>query len=101
MDSKAKNSKKLVSLFLAAALAAAPGCASRQVHAGECWDDNNDGYCDDDGSYVGTSSYYYVDGRKRYYKSGATSNSGSYKPSSGISNGSKGGLGSSFQSSSS
>lgn len=97
LEQKNGKTRKLVSLFVAAALVVAPGCgSSRQASAGECWDDNNDGRCDDDGSYVSGNGYYYSNGKKRYYKSGVTSSSGSsYKSSSGVSTGSKGGIGSS------
>ncbi|TNJ62860.1 hypothetical protein FE784_28600 [Paenibacillus hemerocallicola] len=95
------KTRKLVSLFVAAALVAAPGCGSRQVSAGECWDKNNDGYCDDDGSSVG-GSYHYVNGSRVYARSGVSKSDGSYKASSGVSTGvSKGGIGSSSGSSSS
>lgn len=99
------KTRKLVSLFVAAALIAAPGCGSRQASAGDCWDKNDDGYCDDDGSRAGGgggSSYYYVNGSKVYPRSGVSKSDGSYKASSGISSGvSKGGIGSSSGSSSS
>lgn len=103
MDRESGKTRKLVSLFVAAALVIAPGCGSRQVSAGECWDRNNDGYCDDDGSYVGGGSYHVVNGSRVYSRSGVTkSDSSSYKASSGISSGtSKGGIGSSSGSSSS
>lgn len=96
------KTRKLVSLFVAAALIAAPGCGGSRVSSGECWDRNNDGYCDDDGSAAG-GSYHYVNGSRVYSRSGVTqSDSGTYKPSSGVSTGvSKGGIGSSSGSSSS
>ncbi|MEF3305277.1 hypothetical protein [Paenibacillus sp. GYB003] len=103
MDWENGKTRKLVSLFVASALVVAPGCGSRQVSAGECWDRNNDGYCDDDGSSVG-SSYHYVNGSRVYTRSGVKSSDGSsYKASSGVSTGtaSKGGIGSSSGSSSS
>src|SRR5690606_24245185 len=66
MEEENGKTRKLVSLFVAAELVVAPGCGSRQTSA-ECWDDNNDGYCDDDGVYVGGSGYHYIGGRKSYY----------------------------------
>ncbi|GAA3410209.1 hypothetical protein ACFFNY_22305 [Paenibacillus hodogayensis] len=104
MDGENGKARKLVSLFVAAALIAAPGCgSSRTVSARDCWDRNNDGYCDDDGSSVGGGSYHYVNGSRVYTRSGVSDSSheSSYKSSSGISTGSKGGIGSSSGSSSS
>lgn len=104
METKPNKSRVLVGLFVAAALTVSSGCSqTTSGNANECWDDNDDGYCDDDGSRVG-SSYYISNGKKRYYKSGSGYMSGSsYKPSSGVSSGtsSKGGIGSSSGSSSS
>lgn len=74
---------KLVALFLAAALAATPGCAGRT--GDDCPDNNGDGVCDDD-----------VDARSGYYGGGTGS---SIKKKAGadvgkaVSSGVKGGIG--------
>jgi hypothetical protein len=66
---------------MAAALVAAPGCSS-DYSDDECYDENNDGYCDDDGSshsgYTSGSS-----GKKKFIRN------------SGVTKGAKGGIGSS------
>ncbi|GEN35669.1 hypothetical protein ADA01nite_31290 [Aneurinibacillus danicus] len=82
---KRGHAKKLLSLFMAAALVTVPaGCSSDD----ECYDQDNDGYCDDDGR-AHTGSYVYgSDGKKKFAKK------------SGISSGSKGGIGGSGWSSS-
>jgi hypothetical protein len=105
MESKGLKTRTLVSLFIAGVLAINSGCTKTTTTGAtnECWDDNNDGYCDDDGSRAG-SSYYMSNGRKRYTKtdSGLTSGTAN-KPSSGISSGtqgSKSGIGSSSSASS-
>lgn len=95
---KANQTNKVVGLFLVATLTVATGCSSDQVYSNEddCFDDNNDGYCDDDGSSVG-SSYIDYDGRRRYKKQYSGVSSGK---SSGFSSAAKGGIGSSGYSSS-
>ncbi|MFC4769248.1 hypothetical protein [Effusibacillus consociatus] len=121
------KTNRLVGLFTAAALSLTAGCSSAQpagnttVQDDDCLDENNDGYCDDDGSRVG-SSYFYKNGKKYFKKmhsgvstssSGVSSGSSYTNPSSsgssnsaGIPNGtpasgSKGGIGSSGGSSTS
>ncbi|MFC4077440.1 hypothetical protein [Salinithrix halophila] len=89
------RTKRLTALFAAAALTAVPGCSNDRA-AEDCNDQDEDGYCDeetcvdedqdgycDDGSGQTGSSYYYKGGKKIY------------KKISGISSGSKGGIGSS------
>jgi hypothetical protein len=112
------KTSRLVGLFAAAAMTLSAGCSSAQTNSGnsdsifddECLDENNDGYCDDDGTAVYGSSY--IKNGKKYYKkatSGITSGSTSFGSSktssgSGISSGtsaSKGGIGSSGGSSTS
>ncbi|TMV08264.1 hypothetical protein FE781_15330 [Paenibacillus thermoaerophilus] len=106
----------MVGLFLVAALAvSATGCGNK-LNDNECYDENEDGYCDDDGN-ARSSGYYYSGGRKVYYKSGSPgitngvqsygSSSSGTKPNSSISSGAsgsnsvpKGGIGSSSGSSS-
>ncbi|MBH0330565.1 hypothetical protein ABH14_12290 [Brevibacillus brevis] len=79
------KSKKVVGLFVAAALAVS-GCSSEDDYD-DCYDNDNDGYCDDSSSGGSGSTYR------------------SYKSKSGVSSGmstssSKGGIGSSGYSSS-
>jgi len=80
---------KVVGLFLAAAVTVY-ACAADEEEAfsEECYDENGDGYCDDDGSPVG-ESYIDVDGKKKFKKL-----------ASAITKGAKGGIGSSGFSSS-
>jgi len=106
------RSKKVVGLFLAAALTLTPGCSMNPFDWGTggrpCTDANQDGYCDEDGRPVS--------GANRYYRSGYWFPWGSYggagsspgtastpgapsgSNSSGISAGSKGGIGTSARS---
>ncbi|MED1781242.1 hypothetical protein P4V43_05325 [Brevibacillus fortis] len=81
------KSKKVVGLFVAAALAIS-GCSSGDDYDEDCYDNDNDGYCDDSSSSGSSGSTYR-----------------SYKSKSGVSSGistssSKGGIGSSGYSSS-
>jgi len=64
----ANKTKLLAAMFLTTALAVGSiGCSDNKS---KCYDDNKDGYCDDDGSSVGRSAgysgghYYYVRGSK-------------------------------------
>ncbi|MBN6187166.1 hypothetical protein JQN58_09220 [Aneurinibacillus sp. BA2021] len=84
---KKSRAKKMLGLFMAAALVTATaGCSSSD----ECYDDDNDGYCDDDGS-AHSGSYVRGSGGQKLFqkKSGVSSASKS-----------KGGIGSSGWSSS-
>jgi len=82
------KSAKVVGLFVAAALTVS-GCSSgANGYDDDCYDSNNDGYCDDGGGGGSSSTYVGSGGSK--YKSNA----------SGITSGSKGGIGSSGSSSS-
>lgn len=92
MEWKTSKTRTLVSLFVITTLAFNAGC-TRSSNANECWDNNDDGYCDDDGSRVG-SSYYMSNGKKRYTKSSSGISSGTQSSSS------KSGIGSSSTSSS-
>ncbi|NHN33415.1 hypothetical protein [Paenibacillus agricola] len=95
-NKKQSQSYKLVTLFVAAALVAAPGCTNRAANS-NCVDANQDGYCDNGSG--SRSSYFYGGGN-----SGVGTNNGSTNDSSpGISKGSTphGGVGSSSGSSSS
>ena len=103
------RSKKVVGLFLAAALTLTPGCSMNPFDWGRndapCTDENLDGYCDEDGRPVPRGGNRYS--RSTYWggrswggggsgagtgvKSGGTS-------SGGVSSGSKGGIGSSSRS---
>ncbi|GAX91298.1 hypothetical protein [Effusibacillus lacus] len=111
------KTSRLVGLFAATALTISAGCSSAQPAVVdddyECTDENNDGYCDQDGTPIDDDdSFIYKNGKKYYkkIKSGVTSGSVS-KPStgsssSGITSGSsgsssKGGIGSSGGSSTS
>ncbi|MFY0542630.1 hypothetical protein [Brevibacillus sp. H7] len=83
------KTNKVVGLFLAAALAVS-GCSAEETYQGDdCLDENNDGYCDDDGSQTSGSSYIDVDGKKKYKRM-----------YTGVTSGAKGGIGSSGYSSS-
>ncbi|GIO09098.1 hypothetical protein J31TS6_51260 [Brevibacillus reuszeri] len=83
------KSAKVVGLFVAAALTVS-GCSSgANGYDDDCYDSNNDGYCDDGGSRGGSSSTYVGSGGSKYNSN-----------SSGITSGSKGGIGSSGSSSS-
>lgn len=85
---KRGQTKKLLSLFMATALVTATaGCSSDD----KCYDQDNDGYCDDDGS-AHSGSYTSGNGGKKLFqrKNGISS----------ASKGSKGGIGSSGWSSS-
>jgi hypothetical protein len=82
---------KMVGLFVAAALTIS-GCSSDE-YDDDCYDSDNDGYCDESGSSGGSSSTYINTSGSKKYKSSTT----------GVSNGSsgyKGGIGSSGYSSS-
>ena len=110
---------KLLGLFAATALAVSVGCsdsstsnmntapASSNVAVGPdgqpidesdyCLDENNDGYCDDDGSPLNTNAFIWIGGidvdqkKKKYYKSGKPDSSRTYYSSgSGVSNGTSG-----------
>lgn len=73
---------KVVGLFLAAAMTVYACAADEEAFSEDCYDNNGDGYCDDDGSPVG-QSYIDVDGKKKFKKL-----------ASSISKGAKGGIGS-------
>lgn len=90
---------KVVGLFVAAALTVS-GCSStdESEYDDDCYDADNDGYCDDDGSSRGSGSTYIdLNGKKKYKRnySGVSSGSSGFSSS-----GSKGGIGSSGSSSS-
>ncbi|PTM56677.1 hypothetical protein [Desmospora activa] len=104
------RTKKVVTLFAAAALVAVPGCSSSDSEASEercvdknrdgycdeefCIDNDEDGYCDDGTDRAGGASYY--SGGNRYFQkeSGITPGSKSgYSKSK-----SKGGIGKSSSS---
>jgi hypothetical protein len=83
---------KMVGLFVAAAMTIS-GCSSDD-YDDDCYDTNNDGYCDENGSSGG--GYIYTGGKKY-----SSNSSGVSKGSSGYSSSSsKGGIGSSGISSS-
>jgi len=109
------RTRRMAGLFLATALTVS-GCAAASSDAlaeGECYDDDENGYCDDNGD--GTNGFYYAGSRKVFYRQGYAGavdididkkktstgiskgvSSGGSKPASGsISSGSKGGIGSS------
>ena len=106
----AERSKRVVGLFLAAALTLTPGCSlnpfGQEREEAFCRDENRDGYCDDDGRPANQSG-------NRYYRNGywwgtthssgwgwgSGSKSSSGGSSSGVSSGSKSGIGSSSRSS--
>jgi hypothetical protein len=103
------RSKKVVGLFLAAALTMTPGCSLNPFQWGRddapCTDVNRDGYCDEDGRPVPTAANrtYRTGFWPAYRYFGGSSSSTVSKPSSssssrGVSSGSKGGLGSSSRS---
>lgn len=102
---KPAKTKALIGMFVAAAMVA--GCASGgsavqtggtavqsggpNPYAGEdnvCWDENEDGYCDDDGSEI-DRNYYYMAGGYPYYGRlpGTAGRGGVY--SGGVTNGKK------------
>lgn len=110
---------KLIGLFAATALAVSVGCsdsttsktttvpAAGNVAVGPdgkpindsdyCLDDNNDGYCDDNGSRYSTNSFIWVGGingdykTKKYYRSGDPDSSHTYYSSGrGVSSGTSG-----------
>ncbi|MBP2652534.1 MAG: hypothetical protein H6Q73_103 [Firmicutes bacterium] len=82
---------RVVSLFMAITLLVAPGCATNTRPGHVHVDKNGDGYCDEDGqsmhSSSGSSGYY----RSSYY--GGSSSESSSGRSTGISTGSHGGIG--------
>lgn len=107
------KARLLASMFLSTALAIGmTGCSSSSTGGGvsaggsfsggsgsafvpgndQCLDVDEDGYCDDDRTSRG--SYYGTHGGKAYYE-----RSSSYSSRSGVSTGSRGGLGSSASSS--
>ena len=103
----AERSKRVVGLFLAAALTLTPGCSlnpfAQEREEAFCRDENRDGYCDDDGRPANQTGHrYYRNG----YWWGTTRSSGwgwgsgskSSGSSSGVSSGSKSGIGSSSRS---
>jgi hypothetical protein len=101
---KKLRTQRMVGLFLAAALTVS-GCSSAEgLDDDECYDDDGNGYCDDNGDNV--SGYHYLNGKKVFYRSGFTGGGidvdGTKKFTSGIAkgskstvSGSKGGIGSS------
>ena len=103
------RSKKLVGLFLAAALTLTPGCSMNPFEWGRtdeaCTDLNRDGYCDEDGRPVSAvANRNHRTGlwpAYRYFGGGSRSSSSVSTPASssrGVSSGSKGGIGSSSRS---
>lgn len=102
------RSKKVVGLFLAAALTMTPGCSLNPFEWGRneaaCTDVDRDGYCDEDGRPVSSvANRSHRTGFWPAYRSyGGGSSSTVSKPASsssrGVSSGSKGGLGSSSRS---
>ena len=109
----AERSKRVVGLFLAAALTLTPGCSlnpfGQDREEAFCRDENRDGYCDDDGRPANqTGNRYYRNGywwgttRSSGWGWGSSSQPGSGvksgSSSSGVSSGSKGGIGSSSRS---
>ena len=110
----AERSKRVVGLFLAAALTLTPGCSlnpfAQEREEAFCRDENRDGICDDDGRPANqTGNRYYRNGywwgttrsSGWGWGSGSKSSSGvkSGGSSSGVSSGSKSGIGSSSRSS--
>ncbi|HZG57631.1 hypothetical protein [Paenibacillus sp.] len=95
---EAQKTRRMAGLFLATALTVS-GCSSDgALAADECYDDDENGYCDDDGD--GSYGMHYVNGRKVFYRASLADIDvdGKKKPKSGISKGvaaSKGGIGSS------
>lgn len=85
--SKMNKAKKVTGLFLVAALALSGGCGNQN---GPCPDVNQNGICDDEEDGDGGSSSSGV--HSSSYRSKATKSG-----SSGISSGTKGGIGSSGQ----
>ena len=104
------RSKKVVGLFLAAALTMTPGCSMNPFEWGRneaaCTDVDRDGYCDEDDRPVSSvANRSHRTGfwpMYRYFGGGSSSSSTVSKPASsssrGVSSGSKGGLGSSSRS---
>ena len=106
----AERSKRMVGLFLAAALTLTPGCSlnpfGQEREEAFCRDENHDGICDDDGRPANqTGNRYYRNGywwgmtRSSGWGWGSGSKSSSGGSSSGVSSGSKSGIGSSSRSS--
>ncbi|HZG76417.1 MAG TPA: hypothetical protein VEZ72_11235 [Paenibacillus sp.] len=93
---------KMVGLFLVTALTVSGCSTANALDDDECYDDDGDSYCDDDGG--GAYGLHYINGRKVYYRSAFASDidiDGKKKASSGISKGvtgSKGGIGGSTSS---
>lgn len=86
------RTKKVVTLFAAAALVAVPGCSSSKASQAKCVDKNKDGYCDDEYCVDNDEDGYCDDGTGRsgggsYYSGGNRY----YQKESGITPGSKGG----------
>lgn len=110
MDSgNTDRSKKVVGLFLAAALTLTPGCSMNPFAWGRndasCTDVNRDGYCDEDGRPVSAASNRSMRTgfwpAYRYFGGGSSSQTSVSTPDSssrGVSSGSKGGIGSSSRS---
>ncbi|HZG84966.1 hypothetical protein [Paenibacillus sp.] len=92
--------KRMAGLFLATALTVSGCSSSGALDDDECFDDDANGYCDDNGD--GAYGMHYVNGRKAYYRAGvADIDIDGKKKTSGISkgvSGSKGGIGSSTSS---
>lgn len=92
-DTPQARTARMLSLFAIAALTASAGCSpvqqtipsSNGLAQDECYDENNDGYCDDDGSRAG-SYYGYYGGRKIYKRTASGITNGSGPASSGINN---------------
>ena len=102
------RSKKVVGLFLAAALTFTPGCSMNPFNWGRddrpCTDANRDGYCDEDGRPVPSGNRHYRSSTWLPWRSSGGSvshpgtSSGGSSSSHGVSTGSKGGIGSSSRS---
>ncbi|MCS7459479.1 hypothetical protein N0M98_04940 [Paenibacillus doosanensis] len=89
---KQGNTRKMLVLFLGAALAAATGCSN--TANSNCVDRNGDGYCDNGSGGGGSTS-------RAFFGGGGSGKSGTSEGSSSISDGSSshGGIGSSGSSS--
>ena len=83
---------RVVGLFMAITLFVSPGCATNSSWGHVHVDRNGDGYCDEDGQSMHSSS---GSGRSYY---GGSGTSGSSERSTGISTGSHGGIGGSSSS---
>ena len=106
------RSHKVVGLFLAATLTLTPGCSRNPFSSGSndsfCADENNDGYCDQDGRPVtGSNNRSYRSGGwwglGHYWGGGGSSGTNTGVStggtgSRGVSSGSKSGIGSSSRS---